>query len=107
MTVVALKLSILPLHWNVLYSYNFMSIMSTAHDEGSSGANSTTPFASLIPRRTFSPFARMMSSIVLNLPSSVPSLNQPKWSASKCLGKPRQLVLREVTRYVEVCSPAD
>ena len=46
---------------------------------------STVPSRSSLPLRTFSPFAFNRSSIVRTLPSCVLSLNQPRWSAIKCL----------------------
>lgn len=46
---------------------------------------STTPPTSILPRLIFSPFERRMSSTVRSLPFSVLSLNQPRWSAIKCL----------------------
>ena len=48
---------------------------------------STTPLASRLPLVTFSPFALNRSSTVFSLPSWVLSLNQPKWSAIRCLAK--------------------
>ena len=50
-----------------------------------SGAYSTTPPASILPLLTVSPLARNKSSTVLSFPSSVLSLNQPRWSAMRCL----------------------
>lgn len=50
-----------------------------------SGVYSTTPPSPTVPLFTFSPFARTRSSTVLSLPSSVLSLNHPKWSAMRCL----------------------
>jgi hypothetical protein len=53
-----------------------------------SGAYSTTPPASSLPRRTSSPLSFIISSIVLIFPSLVLSLNQPRWSAIRCLLSP-------------------
>ena len=52
-----------------------------------SGRISMVPSSWALPRRTSSPLARIKSSMVLNLPSWVDSLNQPMWSAIKCLGE--------------------
>lgn len=44
-----------------------------------------SPPSVTIPRWTVSPFSLRMSSMRGSFPSFVPSLNQPRWSAIKCL----------------------
>lgn len=68
--------------WRILYHCN---------QHPHFGVYSITPPASIRPRLTLSPFARIKSSIVFNLPSSVLSLNQPRWSAMRCLKTTREL----------------
>lgn len=46
--------------------------------------NSMSPSGFVVPRFTSSPLAFSKSSTVRSFPSSVLSLNQPRWSAIKC-----------------------
>lgn len=54
-----------------------------------SGSYSISPSILTLPRCTFSPLSRIRSSIVAILPFSVASLNQPIWSAIRCLARQR------------------
>ena len=73
-----------PLYWRLPQKFG-ASYTTLLPQNPHSEIYSTVPSRSSLPFRTFSPFAFNKSSIVRSLPSSVLSLNQPRWSAIKCL----------------------
>jgi len=66
-------------------------------------AYSMSPLASILPRLTFSPFSRRISSTVRSWPPFVLSLNQPRWSAIKCLEKAHESTHRLSERVWCTC----
>ena len=58
--------------------------------------------ASILPLATFCPCSFASSSMVTCVPSSVRFLNQPKWSAMRCLGTPCKKWIRvQLAREVQ------